>query len=214
LSTTPARFFVGKSNRFDTTHQVGQCRVEEQVLQVVTVGSTNELNATFCNRAGSSSFELSTNLVNDDHFRIMVFDRLDHDFMLKGGQGNLHAARSAYCRMGNIAITADFVRSINDDHAFIISQNTGSFSQNGCFSNTRTTQDQQVLSAFDEILEDIRSTVDCSAHATGKTNNVTSTIPYTGDSMKGTLDTGSIVGIEIANAVYNVIDIHPGYFYR
>lgn len=54
-------------------------------------------------------------------------DGLDHDPVLLGGGGDLHPAGSADARVRNVAVAADFVRSVDDDHpaADLVSQQPG-----------------------------------------------------------------------------------------
>ena len=79
---------------------------------------SDELHAAFSNSTRRRSFEFTPDLIDDDHFGIMIFNRFDHHFMLKRWHSDLHAARLADGRMRHIAITADFIRRIHDDHAF------------------------------------------------------------------------------------------------
>ena len=52
---------------------------------------------------------LTADLINDNHFRIVILHCFNHCFMLVSGTGHLHPAGAANGRVRNIAITADLV---------------------------------------------------------------------------------------------------------
>ena len=82
LRPTPPRFFIREGNTFDAANQVGERGVQQQILQGVAVRRTDSLHAAFINRARRSGFLLAADLVDDDHFRAVIFNSLDHRFML------------------------------------------------------------------------------------------------------------------------------------
>jgi len=47
------------------------------------VRGSDQLHAAFRDCAGGKCLELTPDLVNHDYFRVVVFDRFDHDFMLQ-----------------------------------------------------------------------------------------------------------------------------------
>ena len=107
--TTTARFFIGKRHRFNATYQIRQCGIEHQIVQRVTVRRANQLHTAFSNRAGGHRFQFPTNLVNHDDFRVVIFDSLNHDFVLALRARHLHPARPSDGWVRYIAIPADFV---------------------------------------------------------------------------------------------------------
>ena len=53
------------------------------------MSGTDQLDTPLGNRPGSLGFQFPPDLINDDDFRVMVFDRFDHHLMLQRGLGDL-----------------------------------------------------------------------------------------------------------------------------
>ena len=109
LRMPPPRLFITEGHRLDTTHQIGERRVNQQVAERITVSSCDKLHATLGDSAGRSRFQFGTNFVDNDHLRHVIFDSLNHHGVLFGGACHLHTPRTTNARMGNIAITRDLV---------------------------------------------------------------------------------------------------------
>src|SRR6266487_4062231 len=90
LCAASTRFLIRQCNCFDPTNKITQRWIEEQVIKRLTVCRTDELHTALGNCTGCSSFEFAPNLVNDDHFGVMIFNRFDHYFMLKHWLAYLH----------------------------------------------------------------------------------------------------------------------------
>ena len=96
----------------------------------------DELHAALGNGARRLGFEFAPDLVNDDDFGVVIFNGFDHHFMLKHGLADLHTARLAHGRMRHIAVAADLIGCIHDDHAFIFREDARGFTQEGGLANT------------------------------------------------------------------------------
>ena len=104
--------------------------------------SSNQLHPAFCDRARRLSLQLPADLINHDRFGIVIFHGFDHHLMLQGGFGDLHTACAANRRVGDIAVSANFIRSVNDNHALAICQDASCFSQHGRLTNSRPSKQQ------------------------------------------------------------------------
>ena len=137
LSAAAARLFVGERHRLDPADQVGQGRVEHQVLERIAVRGADELHAAFGDRAGGHRLELAPDLVDHDDLGVVVLDRLDHHLMLQRRLSDLHAARAADGRVRHVAVAADLVRGVDDDHALLLGQRARGFAQHRRLADAR-----------------------------------------------------------------------------
>jgi hypothetical protein len=90
LRTAPPGFFIRQRDCFDPTDQIAQCRVEEQVIQGLTMGGADQLHTALCDRAGGRGLKLAPDLVDHDDLRVMIFNRFDHHFVLEHRLSHLH----------------------------------------------------------------------------------------------------------------------------
>ena len=201
LRAAPAGFLIRERDRLDPAHQVGQGGVEQQVLQRVAVGRADQLHAALGDGAGGGGFQLAPDLVDDDRFGVVVFHRLDHHLVLQGGRGHLHAAGAAHRRVRHIAVAADLVGGIDDDHALVLRQDAGGFAQHGGLAHAGAPQDQQALAALDQVLDDIGRAVHGAPHPAGQADDVAAPVADGRDAVQGALQAGAVVGVEIADAL-------------
>ncbi len=136
LGAPPSRFVIRERYGRNTANQIGKGWIDQKIVQRITVSRAHQLDAAFGNRSGSLGFEFAANFVNHNHFRVVVFNRFNHHFMLQGRLGNLHTARRPNSRMRHVSVTANFVGGIHDDDAFFLGENSGSFAQHSCFTNS------------------------------------------------------------------------------
>jgi hypothetical protein len=120
----------------------------------------DQLDTAFGNRAGGHRFEFAPDLVDHDDFGIVVFDGLDHDLVLAFGARDLHPARTTDRRVRHVAVAADLVGRIYDDHAARFRQHTGRFPQHGGLAHAGRPQQQDALARFDQVLDDLDGAVD------------------------------------------------------
>ena len=143
LRAAPAGFFIRKSDGLDAADQVGQGRVEQQVVDGPAMRRADQLDAALGNGAGGRGFQFTPDLVDHDDFRVVVLDRFDHHLMLEHGLAHLHAAGLADRRVRHIAVAADLIGGIHDDHALQFRQDAGRFAQQGGLAHARAPQDEQ-----------------------------------------------------------------------
>ena len=167
LRTAAAGFFIGESHRFDTADKVAEGWVEQKVIEGLTVRRTDELHAAFRNGARGKRFELAPDLVDDDDFGVVILHGFDHHLVLKHRLADLHAARLTHSRMRHITVTANFVGGIDDDNAFVLSQNARSFAQESGLTHARSSEDEHGLARFDDVLNDVHGAVDGATDAAG-----------------------------------------------
>ncbi len=144
LCVTPASLFVSEGNGLDTTYQVGECWVHQQITERVAVSGRHELHTAFCNGACSGGFQFGTYLIDNDDLGHVVLYRLDHHRVLFDSARHLHAACPADTGVRNISITCDFVRGIHYDYTFIcfVREDASYFTQQGGFAHTWATENQ------------------------------------------------------------------------
>src|SRR5579862_3559377 len=105
---------------------------------------TNQLDPALRDGARSEGLLLRANLIDNDHFRHMILDRLDHYMVLQFGFRHLHPAGPADCRMRNISVARNLVASIDNNNALLelLGENSGDLSQFRRFAPARTAQYQ------------------------------------------------------------------------
>ncbi len=140
----------------------------------------------------------------------MVLDRFNHHLVLVGRHLDLHPARLAHRRVRHIAIPADFVRGIDDNHPFGFGQDPGGFAQQGGFAHARTAQDQDAFPAFDDVLDDVNRPVDGAAHAQGQPHDLPAPVANGRDAMQGPFDARAVIGVKIADPFHDMIQFFAG----
>src|SRR5208283_3064052 len=78
LGAPPSRLVVSESDCLYAADQIDQRGILEQVVQSITVGSANQHYTALGNSAGSGRLLLGANLVDNNHFRGVIFYSLDH----------------------------------------------------------------------------------------------------------------------------------------
>ena len=201
LGAATSRFFVRQGNRLDAADQVGEGRVHHQVFEFVAVCGADELHASLSDRARRARFELGTDFVDHDDLRHVIFDRFDHDCVLRERRRHLHAPGSSDRGMRNVAIAGDFVAGIDDDHAFahLIGQHAGAFPQHRRFADARSSEQQDALTGFDQIFDDRDCAEDGTADAASEPDDISGTISDGRDAMKRALDSGPVIVAELAD---------------
>ncbi len=210
LRAAAAGFFIGKGDRFDAADQVGKGGVEQQVFEGAPVGGGDQLHAALGDGAGGEGFQLAPDLIDDDHLGVVVFNRLDHHLVLQGGGAHLHAAGASHGGMGHVAIAADLVGGIHDDHALALGEDARGFAQHGGLANAGFAEQEQALAGFDQVLDDIDGAVDGATHAAGEPDDMPAAVADGGDAVQGALQAGAVIGIEFADAGNDVVDLLVG----
>jgi hypothetical protein len=93
--------------------------------------------------------------------------------MLKLRSLYLHPACASDGWMRDVAIAGDFVGCIDDHHAAakLIGNDACSLSKLSGFANAGATKEEDGLSAFDDIPDDVNRSVDTSANAARQAND-------------------------------------------
>ena len=119
LSVAPPCLLVSEGHGLNAPHEIGERGVDEQVTKRVAMSSCHKLYTALSDSTRRGGFQLCANLIYDDYLGHVVFDRFDHYRVLFCCACHLHAASTTNAVMGNISITRDFIRGIDDNHAFI-----------------------------------------------------------------------------------------------
>lgn len=181
----------------------------EQVVEALAVGRPDQLDTALGDGAGGQGFQFAPNFVDHDHFRVVVFNRLDHDLVLLGRDFDLHPARTPNRRVRHVAISADFVGSIDYHDPPRFGKDAGGFTQQGGLAHPRPAQNKDGLTAFDHILDNIDCTVDRAPNPQGQPDDCAAPVANGRDTMEGALDAGAVVRVKIAQAFHR-----PGNFIR
>ncbi len=145
LRASPACFFVGQSHTVNAAHQIAQRGVHQQVVQRIAVSGAYQLYAPLGDGTRRLRFQLTPNLVDDDHLRHVVFNRLDHHLVLETGGSHLHTPGPPDGWMRNISVSCYFIGGIHNDHSLLFGQHARSLAQEGCFAYPGPTQQQDVF---------------------------------------------------------------------
>ena len=161
LRSAPSRFFVAERDGMNAAEKIRQRRIHQEVVERISVRRRDQLHAALGNRARGLRFGFGSDLVDDDHFRHVILDRFDHDGVLKIRPRHLHSAAGSDAGMGNVAVTGDFVRRIDDDHALVQfrGQNARAFAQQCRLSDSGPAEQQQALSGLDHVAQHINRAV-------------------------------------------------------
>jgi bacillithiol system protein YtxJ len=139
----------------------------------------------------------------------VVLDRFDHHSVLKVRTRNLHSAAGSDARMRNVAVAADFVRGIDNDHPLyqLGREYACAFPQERRLADAGPAQQQQAFSGFDHVTQDIDSTEYGPADAARQTDNDLAPVTDCGYAMQRAFNACAIVLRESANTVSDIIDV-------
>ena len=167
------------------------------------MGRADQLHAPLGDRARGHRLELGADLVDDDHLRHVVFDRLDHHAMLGGRGRHLHTPRPPDRRVGDVAIAGDFVGGVDDHHplAQIVGQHPRGLPQHGRLADARSPEDQHALPRLDEVGDDRDRAVHGATDSTGEADDLPRSVANGGDTVERPFDAGAIVVAEVADAL-------------
>ena len=198
LRPPPARLLVAEGHALDPADEVGQGRVEHQVVEVVAVGGADQLDAALGDRPRGLRLELGPDLVDDDDLGHVVLDRLDHHLVLERGRADLHPARLADGRMRDVAVAGDLVAGV-DDHdplAHVVGQDAGRLAQHRRLADARPAHDQDRLPGLDEVVDDLDRAVDGPPDPAGQPDDLAVAVADGADAVERPLDAGAVVVAE------------------
>ena len=167
----------------------------------------NQLHAAFRDGSGGLRFQFPANFVNDNHFRVMIFHRFNHDLVLKRRSGHLHAPGGAYRGVRHVSISANFVGGIHNNHAPRFRQYSRGFAQHGGLANARFSQNQDALTGMDQIRDDINRAVNSPTDAAGEPNDFPPPVANRGNAVQCAFHPRPIIRVKIANAFCHVIQV-------
>ena len=209
LRPPPARLLVAKGDRLDAAHQVGEGRVEHQVVEGVAVRGAHQLHAPLGDGPCGRRLQLGPALVDDDHLGHVVLHRLDHHRVLLGGRTDLHAARVTDPRVRDVAVAGDLVAGVDHHHplAEVVGQYACHLAQHGGLAHARPAQQQDRAPGLDDVADDLDGPEDRPTDAAGEPDHLAGAVADGGDAVQGALDTGPIVVAEDPDVVDHVRDI-------
>ena len=169
----------------------------------------DELNAAFGDGASSLCFEFRADLVDDDDFGHVIFDRFDHHRVLERGGGHLHPACAADRGVRDVAVAGDFVGRVDDDDAFagVIGKDASDFAEHGGLADAGATEEEDALAAGNEVFDDADGAVDGAAHAAGEADDLAAAVADAGDAMERPFDAGAVVVSEGADVGDDVLEV-------
>ena len=209
LRPAPPRLLVAQGDGLDPADQVGEGRVQHQVVERVAVRGADQLHAALGDGAGRGRLQLGPDLVDDDHLGHVVLDRLDHHRVLLGRDADLHPPRVADARVRDVAVAGDLVAGVDHDHALaeVVGQDAGHLAQHRRLADAGAPQQQDALPALDDVADDVDRAEDGAADAAGQPDHLAGPVPDGADAMQGALDAGAVVAAEGADVLDDVVDI-------
>src|SRR5216684_27300 len=174
----------------------------------------HKLHTAFRNGASGSRFQFGSNFIYDDYLGHMVFDSLNHHRMLFRRAGHLHTASTTDTGMGNIPITRDLIGGVDDHHPFIgfVREDASYFTQQGGFSHTWATKNQDGLTLFDNITNQGNTAEYRSTNTAGQADNFPFTVAQCADTVKRPLDTSAVIVAKFTNTLDHVLQVGVGHW--
>src|SRR5690606_14829489 len=207
------RLLVAEDHRLHAADEIRERRVHQQALERRAVRGADQLHAALGDRARGQRLRLGADLVDDDDLRHMVLDGLDHHALLSARVRHLHAPCAADCRVRDVAVAADLVRRVDDDHALaeVVREEARRLSPLRRLADSGTAEEQDASAALDEVLHQVDRAEDRAADPEGQTDDVALAVAYRRDSMQRAFDAGAVVGAELADGRDDVIDVGAGH---
>ncbi|MNS39074.1 hypothetical protein D3C72_713430 [compost metagenome] len=212
LGAAPARLLVREGHRLDAADEVREGGVHQEVLERVAVGRPDELDPALGDGPGREGLLLGADLVDDDDFRHVVLDRLDHHAFLRLGGGHLHAAGPADGGVRDVAVAGDLVGRVDDDHALaeLVGQHAGDLAELGGLADAGATHHQDRAAGFHQVADDVDGAQNGAAHAAGQADDAALAVADGRDAVERALDAGAVVAGERADAGHDQVDVLHG----
>jgi hypothetical protein len=168
LSSTPPSLLITECNGLNATNEVAQRRIEHKIFKRVAVCRAYKLDTALGDGARGKGFLLGTDFIDDHNLRHVVFNGFYHDGMLKLRSLYLHPACATDGWMRDVAITGNFVGCIHDNHtaAKLIGDDACGLPKLSGFTHAGASEEEDRLSAFYDVPDDVDCSVDTSANAT------------------------------------------------
>ena len=154
----------------DAAEQVVEGGVDQQVVEVGAVRGADQLHAALGDGARRHRLQLGADLVDDDDLRHVVLDRLDHHRVLLRRGAHLHAPRAADAGVRDVAVAADLVAGVDDDHALaaLVAEHARALAQHRGLADPGRAEQQDRLAVDDDVLDDVDGAGDRAADAAGE----------------------------------------------
>jgi len=110
----------------------------------------------------------------------------------------------------HIAVPADFIGSIHDDHTVFLRQGPGGFAQHGGFADAGFSQDENALPGLDQVFDDFNRSVDRPPDTAGEPHHFPAPVADRGDAVERALQASAVIRVEIADAVGDVLQVVLG----
>src|ERR1700726_4275747 len=177
------------------------------------MGRCYKLHAALRDGSSGGRFQFGTNFIYDNYLGHVILDGLNHHRVLFYRAGHLHTARTSNTRMGDIPITRDFIGGIDDHHPFIgfIREDAGYFTQQGGFTHTWATKNQDGLTLFDNITNQANTAEYRSTDTAGQADNFPLSITQGANTMECTLYTSTVIVAKFTNALDHVFQVGAGH---
>ena len=197
LGAPPPCFLVSQGHGLHAPDEVGERRVDQQVLQRVAVGRRDQLHASFCDGPRRDGLQLRAHLVYDDDLRHVVLHCLDHDCVLAGRRGHLHPPCLADGGMGDVAVSRDLVGRVHDDDALPgVCKDARQFTEDGGLADTRPSDEEDALAGEREVFDDAGASLYCAPHPACQADDLSAPVPDSGDAVQCALDACPVVVTE------------------
>ena len=203
LGPPPARLLVAEGDALDPADEVGQGRIEHQVVEVVAVRRADQLDAALGDRPRRLGLQLGADLVDDDDLGHVVLDRLDHHLVLERRGADLHPAGLADGRMRDVAVARDLVAGI-DDHdplAHVVGQDACRLAQHRRLADARPAHDQDGLPGLDEVVDDLDRPEHRATDPAGQSDDLAVAVADGADPVERPLDARPVVVAERPDVV-------------
>ena len=212
LGPPAAGLLVAQGDALDAADEVGQRRVEHQVVEVVAVRRADELDAALGDGARRGRLQLGADLVDDDDLGHVVLDRLDHHVVLVGRRADLHPARPADGRVRDVAVARDLVGRVHDDDALVqvVREHAGGLAQHRGLADARAAHDEHRLPGLDQVVDDLDGAEDGAPDAAGQADDLAAAVADGGDAVERPLDARAVVVAERADVLDHGLDVGLG----
>jgi len=112
----------------------------------------------------------------------------------------------------HVAVAANFVGGINNDHPLFLCQGAGGFAQHGGFANARLPQNEQRFARFNQVVQNVDGAVHGASHPAGEAHNVPAPVSDGRNAVQGALEPGAVVGVKFANVFHHKIQFFARHF--
>ena len=170
-----------------------------------------QLHASLSDRTGRGGFQLGAHLVDDDHLRHVVLNRLDHHRMLLARCSDLHPPSLADRWMRDVSVAGDLVRRVHDDNALVaVSEYPRKLAQDRRLADPRPAKQKDAASRHREVFDHAGAPLHSAAHPAGKAYDCASTIADGRDAVERALYSRAVVVPKRTDPLDDVLEVFRG----